>query len=121
MSDTLTAEPPRRRGRLIVAFIGAALAVGGSLLVIPRSSPQPIAPGWGYAGASKFVGRSAVGNALTVPLLPQHPFMAPNGRNNMHGDSYISDTYQVSGPLGVHPQITSVARAWLGGECATVT
>jgi outer membrane protein assembly factor BamB len=113
----------RRRGLLIAGFgvVGVAVAGGVVLTMISRRSPQPIAQGWGYREAPKFVGWPAVANPLGAAPVPQHPFMAPNGRNNMHGDSYISDTYRGGGPLGVHPQITSVARAWLGGECATVT
>lgn len=32
--------------------------------------------------------------------IPQNPHMAPNGRNNVHNDSYMSDTYQLPGPIG---------------------
>jgi hypothetical protein len=35
--------------------------------------------------------------------VPQHPFLAPNGRSNMHNDSYMTDTYEIDGPCGVNP------------------
>jgi hypothetical protein len=31
---------------------------------------------------------------------PRNPFMAPNPRNNIHDDPYMSDTYRIPGPLG---------------------
>lgn len=32
--------------------------------------------------------------------VPQNPAMAPNGRNNMHNDAYMTDTYTWAGPNG---------------------
>jgi hypothetical protein len=48
-----------------------------------------------------------------VPI-PQHPFMAPNWGNNMHCDSYISDAYEASGPLGLEPQVISRTQGFGG-------
>lgn len=48
--------------------------------------------------------------------------MAPNGRNSMHNDSYISDTHEPAGPYGIDLQITSTAQSrFVGGQCASVT
>jgi outer membrane protein assembly factor BamB len=48
--------------------------------------------------------------------------MAPNGRSNMHGDSYISATYDTAGPFGVDLQVISTAQSrFIGGQCASVT
>src|SRR5262249_37720559 len=44
-----------------------------------------------------------------------------NGANNMHSDSYVTDTHTASGPLGWNPVVVSAARGVLGGECASVT
>ena len=46
--------------------------------------------------------------------IPQHPFMAPNLGNNMHCDSYISDTYEASGPLGLNLQVISRSQGFGG-------
>lgn len=46
--------------------------------------------------------------------IPQHPFMAPNGSSNMHCDSYMSDTYQASGPLGVSSRVRSRTQGFGG-------
>ncbi len=46
--------------------------------------------------------------------IPQHPFMSANAGNNMHCDSYISDTYAVSGPIGAEPTIVSRTQGFGG-------
>lgn len=46
--------------------------------------------------------------------IPQHPFMSANAGNSMHCDSYISDTYAVSGPMGVEPAIVSRTQGFGG-------
>ncbi len=45
--------------------------------------------------------------------IPSHPFMATRG-NSMHNDAYVSDSYAVSGPLGVDPQVTSRTQGFGG-------
>jgi len=57
---------------------------------------------------------------LENPGLPQHPFMAARGTSNMHVDSYTSNTYAWSGPLGHSPEVASRAMGFLGGECPTI-
>jgi len=51
--------------------------------------------------------------------IPQHPFMAPNGASNMHSDSYISDTYEASGPLGLDLEVSSRTQGF--GGYGTIT
>jgi hypothetical protein len=105
-------------------WVGLALA-GGCLLVlracVPHGNPAPIVWSWGSSLVPRFVGRPAVPHPIVAPPVPQHPFMAANGANNMHNDSYITDTHAVSGPLGMDPEVRSTARGLLGGECASVT
>ena len=48
---------------------------------------------------------------VLAPPIPQHPFLAPNGKSNIHDDAYMSDTYETGGPLGRAPQVFS---AFLG-------
>jgi len=57
---------------------------------------------------------------LARPTLPQNPFMAPRGASNMHVDSFASNTYGWSGPLGHAPEVTSRAMGVIGGECPTI-
>jgi hypothetical protein len=83
--------------------------------------PVPIRQGSGYRLVPRFVGHPAASRPLVGAPVPQHPFMAAGGSNNMHGDSYVSDTHAASGPLGRAPVVVSTARGLLGGECAAVT
>lgn len=54
--------------------------------------------------------------------VPRHPFLAPNGRSNMHNDAYMSDTYEVSGPLGIDPDVLFRRYADSGANlCVTIT
>jgi len=46
--------------------------------------------------------------------IPQHPFMARNPGNNMHCDASMSDTYEASGPMGIHPRVTSRTQGFGG-------
>lgn len=77
---------------------------------------------------------SVTGPATSNPLpdndVPQHPYLAPNGKNGMHGDAYNSGTYSTAGPLGNDPVIQSAIPVdyWrnlqlvaLLGECAAHT
>jgi len=51
--------------------------------------------------------------------IPQHPFMALNWGNNMHCDSYISDAYEASGPLGLNTEVSSRTQGF--GGYGTIT
>lgn len=52
------------------------------------------------------------------PPVPKHPWMAANGRSNMHNDAYMSDGYGWPGPSGDALEIRLGA---LDGLCATLT
>ena len=104
---------PARRALAALLVLGPAGCAG--------EDPTPIGQGWGHRLVPPFVGHPAVPRPLVGPPVPQHPFMAATGANNMHGDSYVSDTHAASGPLGKNPVVASTARGWLGGECAAVT
>ena len=60
---------------------------------------------------------------LSTPIahveIPQHPFMAANLGNNMHCDSYISDAYEASGPLGLNSEVSSRTQGF--GGYGTIT
>jgi hypothetical protein len=66
------------------------------------------------------VGAAHTPTPLARATLPQHPFMAPRGKSNMHVDSFTSNTYAWAGPLGRAPQVASRAMGVLGGECPTI-
>jgi hypothetical protein len=52
--------------------------------------------------------------AIPHVVIPQHPYMAPAGGNNMHCDAYVSDTYEASGPLGLDSQVASRTQGFGG-------
>ncbi len=60
-------------------------------------------------------------NPLDHIPYPQHPYLAPNGRNNMHCDAYMSGTYESSGPLGIDPVVTQRSYASGVNMCVTIT
>ena len=58
-------------------------------------------------------------NQLDYLAIPQNPFMAPNGKSNMHNDAYMTDAYEVTGPVGIDVEVVSTYRGL--AQCATVT
>ena len=52
--------------------------------------------------------------------VPQHPFLAPNGRSNMHNDAYMTDTYEIDGPSGVNPEVDMISYADDVNTCVTL-
>ena len=80
--------------------------------------PQPIPEGPDAGSLPVFSGTPATQRPVAVPDPPRHPFMAPNGRSNLHVDGYQSDVHQGPGPLGREMQRRST---FLEGVCASVT
>jgi hypothetical protein len=79
----------------------ASLAMAGSAAAqIPGAPVMPIPdPQRGFV--PQFEGTTATPNRVDGgPKPPRNPFMAPNPRNNIHDDPYMTDTYRLSGPLG---------------------
>lgn len=67
-----------------------------------------------------FYGESAVSQPLGEVEVPQHPYLAPEGVNGMHGNSYNTDAYSYSGPLGINPVVNSRSMNVFGGLVATL-
>ena len=66
----------------------------------------------------KYVGAPATPDPIAHPPIPQHPYLSPDGTNSMHNDAYASDAYEVSGPLGIDPQVKFSSYGLR--ECATM-
>jgi hypothetical protein len=96
---------------LVVAVIAAALVAS-----VAFGEPIPGDPNGG--SVPSFIGSPASPQPVNAPAPPQHPFMAPNGRSNIHDDAYMSDTYALAGPLGHRMETTSYLYS---SECASVT
>ena len=99
--------------------VGLALALclllSAPALAVP---PQPIPEGSNAGSLPVFSGQPATQHPVAVPDPPRHPFMAPNGRSNLHVDGYQSDVHQGPGPLGRGMERRST---FLEGVCASVT
>ena len=67
-----------------------------------------------------FYGTSAEANPLGEVELPQHPYLAAEGTNGMHGNSYNTGAYSYSGPLGINPVVKSRSMNVFGGLVATL-
>ncbi len=65
-----------------------------------------------------YIGAPATPDPIQHPPIPQHPYLSPNGTNSMHNDAYASDAYEVSGPLGIKPQVKTASYGVR--ECATM-
>jgi hypothetical protein len=99
---------------LAPAAVVLAWAVPANALV----PAVPIPEGPEAGSVPSFIGATAKPKAVQAPSVPTHPFMAPNGRSNIHVDAYQTDTYTGSGPLGRNMQRASTFQ---GSECASVT
>ncbi|WP_203337109.1 hypothetical protein [Nocardioides limicola] len=122
----------RTTTRLIALTSSLALTVGlgtlgsptppASALEIP---PIPAIPGLPIPAlptdllVPRFVGAPATAQPIANPPIWQNPHKSPNGTNSMHNDSYSSDAYLVSGPLGRNLQMTTASYGIR--ECATIT
>jgi hypothetical protein len=95
------------------ALAGPALAQTPGLPVVPI-------PDLERSLVPQFEGGTAVPNRIDGgPAPPRNPFMAPNPRNNIHDDPYMSDTYRISGPLGDGPELSSLNAP--PRECGSIT
>ncbi len=93
----------------VSAFIMLFTSPGGAIR-------QPLAA----KRCPRFYGAAATAKPLANTQVPQHPFLAPEGTNGMHGNSYNTGTYDYSGPLGKDPQVTSRSMNVFGGLVATL-
>lgn len=49
----------------------------------------------------------------------EHPYLAPEGTNGMHGNSYNTGSYDYDGPVGKNCVVNSKSMNVFGGLCAT--
>jgi hypothetical protein len=99
----------------VIAVLVALAGPSGAVAAVP---PLPIPEGPEANQPPAFIGAPAQPRPISAPLPPRHPFMAPNGRSNIHNDAYMSDTYAGAGPLGRDMQRLSTYQQ---AECASVT
>jgi hypothetical protein len=105
----------------------AALVLAGILALIGTAAPAAAqTPGLppteigGTATGSRppaAIGGPAQPRPIRARRIPRHPWMAANGRSNLHVDAFQSDVHRVRGPLG---RRTTVSSTLFGRECASV-
>jgi hypothetical protein len=107
--------------RALAAAATLVALLAGAQKAAAQAPGLPVLPivGDPLGGAAvPFEGSIAVPQPIRgVPEPPRHPFMAPNGRSNIHNDAYMTDTYRIAGPLGDGAETSSL----FARECASVT
>lgn len=109
-------RPGRRSGGIVALAAACALAPSPAAAQVTGQPvleiPDPL------TSAPEFEGDVATPRPVRAPRVPRHPFMAPNGRSNLHNDAYQSDAYRWRGPLGDE---TATSSALFFRECASIT
>src|SRR5688500_352591 len=101
-----------RCARVVLAALVAVMVVAPA-----AGAQQPIPEGSHNEPA--FIGSPADPQPVDAPpLAPPHPFLAPNGRSNIHDDAYMTDAYTTPGPLG---RGTTRRDVFEVRECGSVT
>ncbi len=116
---------PLKRVRSGFLRAGGVIVLYGVLLLAVcyfywHGDVRPIPRGPASMFLSSFRGKPALSVPLEPQSIPQHPFMAPNGRNNMHSNSYLTGTYPFEGPLGNELKKVSATLGVVGGMAASV-
>ena len=97
------------------------LAVAALVVLVwtaPAAAQLPIPEGTDAATLPQFIGAPAPQRPVAAADPPRHPFMAPNGRSNLHVDAFQTDVHQGPGPLGHDMRRV---ETFLEGVCASVT
>src|SRR5512136_2111076 len=83
---------------------------GGANATSPATAGEVTPIPWeGATVLPEYIGAPAKPHPLPPPRVPQNPFLAPNPFNYVHNDPWMSDVYDVAGPLGRAPEVLSSA------------
>src|SRR5436190_6434469 len=93
-----------RRTALALAVL-LALSVPVAAMAETPAAPIPSDPR--DPMVQPFTGQAATAQPFARQSIPRNPYMAPNERSNIHDDAYQTDAYNVAGPLGRAPAVTS--------------
>jgi hypothetical protein len=83
-----------------------ALAAGALLAAAPAASAEPI-PSDQPTSLPQFQGAPATAEPTRATKPPQNPILARNPFSNIHNDTWMTDAYDIAGPLGRNPEATS--------------
>src|SRR3954454_3609843 len=87
-----------------------AALTAGALAAAPGASAEPIASAGAPTSLPQFQGAPAKAARTRPTTPPQNPFMARNPFSNIHNDTWMTDAYDIAGPLGRNPESTSSAE-----------
>ncbi len=112
-------EPIRRPNTpcsqaLLRAGLAACLLTAAAPL---HAATTPITDSGTATSLAAYSGAPSTARGLKVDKPPRHPFMAKNGRSNVHNDPWMTDTYWGRGPTGTSPVTLSTA---LGRDCISI-
>jgi hypothetical protein len=109
----------RIRGTLITALGALALVLGPAVASAQAQVPPLPIPTVNVPPAPTYIGSPATPHPVTgIPATPQNPFMAPNGKSEIHDDGWQTDVNWWGGPLGNQPQQLSNLQA---RDCGSIT
>ena len=83
------------------AYFGHPAAAAGA----STTAALTLIPGEGSTVLPPYIPPPAKPHPLPPPQVPQNRFLAPNPFNYVHNDPWMSDTYDVAGPLGRAPEV----------------
>lgn len=87
-------------------FMSLALDVAVILaLVVPVAAWAQQIPLGPSTSLPVYIGAPVEAHPLPPVQVPQNPFLALNPWNNGHNDAWMSDVYNIAGPLGRSPAI----------------
>lgn len=102
--------------RVGILLIGSAVLTFAQPNPIPIPHPLTTPPNHPLPA---YIGAPATPNPVAgVAAIPQNPYLAANGRSNIHGDTYMSDLYFTGGPLGKSPAVLSTVLGGIAGGIA---
>jgi hypothetical protein len=89
-------------------FVIFSVALTAILAVVAPAAAGAQEIPWGVpTDLPVYIGEPAEAHPLPPLLLPQNPFLALNPWSNVHNDAWMSDVYNIAGPLGRQPAILS--------------
>jgi hypothetical protein len=77
------------------------------VLVIPGAAGAQEIPWGGPTSLPDYIGAPAKAHPLSPAGVPQNPFLAADAFSNVHNDAWMSDVYDIAGPLGRWPAMLS--------------
>ena len=95
----------------VLLLIGTVSAAGPTTKTHAAGSAVAAAitpvPNEGTTNLPAYTGAPVKAHPLPPANAPQSPFLAPNPFCNPHNDTWMSDTYDIAGPLGRNPIVWS--------------